>query len=209
MQEIKEQFTEQEIEENYNKFIGILKEKVSRPGIENLVNWLNKSDLKTAPASTKFHLSCKGGLVKHSLNVYERMVKLVGLEFSNDVCPYSEETIALVALMHDISKINYYEVQERNAKDEKGNWVKVPFYSIREKDKRLIFGSHSMNSLYMLGKFVKLNYEEELAVLHHMGGSDPTEDTLSCKNVYDAFEKSTLAALLHTADLLSTVITER
>ena len=40
-----------------------------RPGIENLVQWLDNSDFKVAPASTRYHSNYEGGLLKHSLNV--------------------------------------------------------------------------------------------------------------------------------------------
>ena len=201
------ELTEQAIEENYTRFIDLLKNNVKREGINTLIQWLNAKDTKTAPASTRFHMSCRGGLVKHCLNVYDRLKRLMATEYSES-CPYSEETLTIVALLHDISKINFYEVSYRNTKDDNGNWIKVPFYQVKEDKDRLIFGSHSMNSYYMVSKFLKLNYEEELAILHHMGGTDPSEDTITIKNVYTAFERSTLATLLHVADVMATVIDE-
>lgn len=200
---------EKEIEENYNTFITLIRNNIKREGVENLLNWLAHKDLKTAPASTKFHMSCRGGLVKHSLNVYNRLKQLIKAEFPDmEKCPYTEETITLVSLLHDISKVNFYDLQMRNTKDEKGNWVQVPYYSVKPVENRLIFGSHSMNSYYMLSTFFKLSYEESLAILHHMGGADPSEDTISVKNVFTAFEKSKLAVLLHIADLMATTIDE-
>ena len=112
-------------------------------------------------------------------------------------------------MLHDISKINFYEIQERNAKDENGNWIKVPFYAIKEENQRVIFGSHALNSYYMLNKFVPLTYEESLAILHHMGNLDMVGSESNCKTIIEAYRKSTLAVLLHTADLLATVIDEK
>lgn len=37
--------------------------KVKRPGIDKLMDYIRKSDFYAAPASTKFHLSCEGGLL--------------------------------------------------------------------------------------------------------------------------------------------------
>lgn len=45
-----------------------------RPGFDRLMNYIRKSDFYTAPASTRFHLSCEGGLLQHSLNVYEALI---------------------------------------------------------------------------------------------------------------------------------------
>ena len=52
------------------KFIELLK-STNRPGIEDLISFLEKTDFFTAPASTRFHGSFEGGLVEHSLKVYE------------------------------------------------------------------------------------------------------------------------------------------
>ena len=42
-----------------------------REGIEALLEFIRKSDFYTAPASTKYHSCHEGGLLEHSLNVYE------------------------------------------------------------------------------------------------------------------------------------------
>ena len=40
------------------------------------VKWLEASDFFYAPASTRFHGSYAGGLLEHSLNVYDELVRL-------------------------------------------------------------------------------------------------------------------------------------
>lgn len=47
--------------------------KVDRPGADKLLAYIRKSDFYTAPASTRFHLSCPGGLLQHSLNVLDAL----------------------------------------------------------------------------------------------------------------------------------------
>lgn len=205
MVEIK--LTEEELDKNLNEFITTLETHVKREGINRVIKWLKSKDIRTAPASTKYHSSYEGGLVVHSLNVYKRLVKLIELEYGQE-SPYTNETIALVSLLHDISKVDFYEVQMRNVK-ENGIWVQKPFFAVKDEENRLIFGSHSMNSLYMLGKFFNLTYEEELAILHHMGGIDSTEDRFTPKNLAEAYRKSTLALLLSQADAMATFIDER
>jgi hypothetical protein len=200
--------TEEQVEKNYEEFIKTLNENIKREGIDKLVAWLNAKDTKVAPASAKYHCSYKGGLVEHSLNTFKRLLRLIELEYGAD-CPYSSETLAIVGLLLDISKVGYYEIAERNAKDENGNWVKVPFYQAKDASVRLTFGSHSMNSLYMVSKFLTLNYEEELALLYHMGGFDASDDTISVKNISTAFAKSPLALLLHQADAQATFLDEK
>ena len=212
---------EKQIEDNFNKYIDLIKTNVKREGVENLINYLINSDLKIAPASTKYHNSFKGGLVAHCLDVYNRLNQLVKMEYptfvieghemkevDDYVCPISQESIVIVALLHDISKVNFYEILERNTKDAQGNWVKVPYYQVKDEAHRFIMGSHSMNSLYMVSKLIKLKYDEELAILHHMGGIDVTEDTISAKNTLEAYKKSKLALFTHFADMLATAVDE-
>ena len=52
------------------EFINLLKD-IDRPGMDKLLEFLEKSDFFTAPASTRFHGSRENGLVEHSLKVYE------------------------------------------------------------------------------------------------------------------------------------------
>ena len=208
------------IESNYNKFINLLTTNVTRDGIDKLVKWLSTSDLKTAPASTKYHLCCEGGLVQHCLNVYDRLKRLIDLQYPRFIpdengemrevdpkCPYSNETIALVALLHDAAKINFYEIQFRNTKDSNGAWIQVPYYTVKENP--LLYGSHAMTCAYVVRSFLKLSREEELAILYHeacFGYNDSKFDTYTVMPVYKA---SPLALLLHQADLQATCLDEK
>ena len=110
-----------------------------------------------------------------------------------------------MALLHDISKVNYYDIQYRNVKENE-IWVQKPFYAI--KNDEFIYGTHGLNSLYIAKTFVKLSYEEELAILHHMGGFDYTDGVQENKLIPKIYGKSPLALLLHEADLMSTFLDE-
>lgn len=225
-EEIKEEQISQ-VDKNYNTYIGYIKSFIKRDNVDKFISWLERTDIKVAPASTKYHLSCEGGLITHSLNVFNRLIKLMANEFPKkqvvdengnlvvdennnpvmeNTCPYSKETITLVALLHDISKVNYYEKYYRNVQNqETGNWEKVESYKTR--DNKFIYGTHSENSLYMIRKFFDLSYEEELAILHHMGGLDYSEKDVQ-RDVLSAFRVSKLAALLHIADMSAMVLDE-
>ena len=102
------------------QFISIFNEKINRPGSDRLLQWLKESDFFIAPASTRFHGSVEGGLVQHSLCVYDYLLREINLENCTDL--YTEETVAIVGLLHDICKTNYYVKGTRNVK-ENGVWV--------------------------------------------------------------------------------------
>ena len=99
------------------RFIEIYKEKIKRDGADKLLEYLLSPgcDFFTAPASSRFHLSCEGGLCEHSLNVYDCLVAYLNSDMSKNLgFNYSEESIAIVSLLHDLCKIGVYKKGFRN-----------------------------------------------------------------------------------------------
>ena len=99
--------------------------KVNRPGMKELMDFLEKSDYYEAPASTKYHGAYKCGLIEHSYKVYE----ILKGKIEYHKLDVSEETLILVTLLHDLCKVNFYKTDYRNAKNAKGEWEKVPYYN--------------------------------------------------------------------------------
>lgn len=168
---------------------------INRDGIDNLMNFIEKTDFYTAPASTRFHGSYEGGLLEHSMKVYEVLKHKV--EYSIMNIDVSEDTLKIIALLHDICKVNFYKVDYRNAKNEAGVWEKVPYYTV---DDTIPYG-HGEKSVMMLTEYIKLTSEEKYCIRWHMGFTEPKEQygTISL-----AYKKYPLALLLHEADLEAT-----
>ncbi|MDR0821416.1 MAG: hydrolase [Oscillospiraceae bacterium] len=178
------------------QFEEIYRGKIKREGADKLYDFLKDSDFFVAPASTRFHGSYEGGLLRHSLNVYECLIDLVDRPRYKDNYGfnYSEETIALVSLLHDVCKVNIYKKTYRNRKNEStGQWESYPFYEFND---NLPYG-HGEKSVYMVGGFVKLTREESMAIRWHMGFSGLEEKNTIGK----ALEMYPLAFLLATADM--------
>lgn len=173
------------------QFIELLR-STNREGIENLIVFLEKTDFFEAPASTRFHGAYQGGLLEHSMKVYEifkEKVKNASIEINSP-----EDTIIITALLHDICKANFYKVDYRNAKNELGVWEKVPYYTIED---QIPYG-HGEKSVMMISEYIKLTPEEKYTIRWHMGFTEP-------KEVYNtigaAYKKYPLALLLFEADL--------
>ena len=92
------------------QFLSLLK-GINRPGIEALAEYVEHSNF--------FHINCsghhftgEGGVVKHSLEVRENML-------AANTDGFSEETISLLALCHDIGKCGRarYQYYNRGAHD--------------------------------------------------------------------------------------------
>ncbi len=171
-----------DIDLNKARFLKIYRENIQRDGSEKLLKWLCDSDFFTAPASSKFHNAEKGGLCDHSLNVYDR---------------------AIAALLHDLCKVDYYQVSLRNVKNELGMWEQVPYYTV---DEKLPYG-HGEKSVYMISGFMRLTREEAMAINWHMGGFDKRvvggDFSLS-----KAFSQFPFATLIHIADIMATYFDE-
>lgn len=178
------------------RFIGLC-QGIKREGIDKLLEWLEKSDFYTAPASTRFHGNYPGGLLEHSLNVYDELKRL--LDVYQKEIKASEETMRIIALFHDLCKVNFYTSEKRNRKNEAGQWESYDAYTIKEK---FCFGGHGSKSVFLIQNFINLTPEEAVAVNCHMGFSDGNKD------VGKAYEQYPLAWCLHVADEAASYIIE-
>lgn len=191
------------LEELKAQFLAIYNENIQRDGADDLLKWLSESDFFVAPASTRFHGSHEGGLLEHSLNVYNCLKEIVQQAGLQDT--YSPETIAISALLHDVCKVNFYKKGFRNAKDEEsGQWYKKEVYEI---DEKFPCGEHADKSIIIIQNFIHLEPEEILAIRAHMGGWD-TAVKGGNGFVGKIFERSKLAVFLHFADMAATYLME-
>ena len=186
------------------EFIEVFENNITRDGNKELLKWLVSSDFFTAPASTKFHSAYEGGLAEHSLKVYNRFLKMIISEYGDNYTDViSNESIAIIGLLHDVCKVNSYKVDYRNVKDENGNWTKQPYYTF---DEELPYG-HGEKSVYIISSFIKLTREEAIAINWHMGGFDARVRNGGA-SLSDAYYKFPIAAIFNAADTLSTYLDE-
>lgn len=178
-------------------FIKIFQENVSRAGAKELLDWLQKTDFFTAPASTKYHCACSEGLVMHSLSVYDVLMEK---HFEDDAD--NLESFTICSLLHDLCKAQFYKVSSRNVKNEAtGAWEKQPYYMIEDS---FPYG-HGEKSVFLIERFMRLKIEEAMAIRWHMGGFDDS----TSYSMSQAYEKYPLAVKLHLADLESTYLREK
>ena len=186
------------------EFLELYRSLIQREGADALLDYLeNKSDFFTCPASAKYHGAYAGGLCDHSLNVYhclvdylerERVAELYGIEAD-------PESVAIVALLHDLCKIGCYKAGTRNVKNEAtGAWEKVPTFFYEDP---LPYG-HGEKSVYIISGFMTLKREEAMAIRWHMGFSGSEDSRL----VGQALEQYPLAFALSVADMEATYFLE-
>lgn len=183
------------------EFIQIYRDNIKREGADKLLDYLCQSDFFIAPASARYHSSYDGGLAQHSINVYHCLSDYMARPRVRNTYALdcSEETIAIVALLHDLCKIGCYKAGVRNVK-ENGVWKQVPTYNF---DDPMPYG-HGEKSVYIINGYMRLSREEAFAIRYHMGFSG-VEDKGA---VGKAFEMFPLAFALSTADMEATYFLE-
>ncbi|MDO4977514.1 MAG: hydrolase [Eubacteriales bacterium] len=210
------------IEENIKRFEELLG-SVKRDGMENLIKYIkNHTDFYSAPASTRFHLACEGGLLQHSLNVYDCLTAKKDSVIWGDILKeIPEENLIIMALLHDLCKTNFYVEGTKNQKtydaekveaaepwqrkhDKQGDfiWETVKTYQIED---QLPLG-HGEKSVMLIQCYIRLSMQEVMAIRWHMGFS---EEKVNYGSVGAAMEKYPVVLALHEADLEASKILER
>ena len=220
-----EMLTDEQIGLNQERFLSLVT-SINREGvnIDRLVNQLINSDFFYAPASARYHNAFPGGLCAHCLNVYDNLVAFTNAMFPNKIneetnevistCPFSEDSLKIVALFHDFDKMNKYERTVNNKKiysengskyDEMGkfDWVSVPGWKRKDNQDVFSVGTHAETSVYMTETFIPLSPEEWAAIISHDGVfGNPKLDVTS------VYSKYNLACMLHIADMAATYVLE-
>lgn len=196
--------TREQNDENIRRFEALLS-CVKREGVDRLLDYIRKSDFYKAPASTRYHSSFEGGLLYHTLHVYDCLMRKKNeaqVVWADTMQKTDDETLIIVALLHDICKTYYYTTEMRNKKDENGKWIQVPFYTVNDK---IPYG-HGEKSVMMIEEYIKLKPAERYAIRWHMGFSEPKE---SYGALGEAIKKYPLIWALHEADMEATYLMEK
>ena len=168
---------------------------------DSLINFMeNETDYLSSPASTRFHLCRKQGLLEHSVNVAETMLK-----FREAVAPnIDEESCIITALIHDLGKAGmpgkpqYLENEPTPKQKQYGFPATIP-YRINDE---LVYLSVPVRSLYLALPHITLSESEVQAVMYHDG--QYVDDNKSV-----ATKETPLLLLLQYADTWSTFVIEK
>lgn len=188
-----------EIKERYERLKALVTERKAE--FQALMDFVeNETAYLTAPASTRFHLCREGGLLEHSVNVCENMLKL-----REALAPeISEESCVITALLHDLGKAGMpgrpmYIPNQPTAKQKQwGYGPSVPYHTTD----KLTYLSVPVRSLYLIAERFPLKEEEVQAIVYHDG--QYVDDNKSV-----ATKECPLLFLLQYADSWSCFVTER
>lgn len=192
------------------RFCKILRD-TGRENIEYVIEDLTDYGFFEAPASARNHFNFPGGLLQHSLNVYDMAMALRGaiIPMRPDMeAALPADSVAISALLHDVCKSRIYRRTKRKQRNEIGVWEDIEGYEVDYSDLPVGHGEKSVIMLLRSG--LDLEDEEIFAIRWHMGAWDlPAQSIEMDKSYRRAQQKSPLVALIHTADTLAAQILER
>ncbi len=198
------------MKENRERFCSLLR-STGRENVEYVIEDLESYGFFEAPASSRNHFNHPGGLLEHSINVYDMAMAL--REGIIKLRPEMEEklpvnSVILATLLHDVCKSNIYRIVTRKRKNEIGVWEETREYEVDYSGLPIGHGEKSVVMLLRMG--LDLEDEEILAIRWHMGAWDVDRHSIEEEKSYrEAQKQSPLVVLVHTADTLAAQIIER
>lgn len=176
--------------ERYNALKSLVIDRKEQ--FDNLINFMeNETAWLTAPASTKYHLCKEGGLLEHSVNVAETMLRI-----KTAIAPHiTDESCVIVALLHDLGKAGMpgnpqYLINEPTERQKQYGYPASTPYRFNTD---LTYLSVPVRSIYLALQRISLTEEEVQAIVYHDG--QYVEDNRSC-----ATHEAPLTLLLQYAD---------
>lgn len=189
------------------RFCEILK-ATGRENIDYVIEDLESWGFFEAPASAQGHGAYKGGLLEHSLNVYDAAMasRKSVVEMRPDLeKSLPESSIAIAALLHDVCKADFYRLVRKKRRNEIGVYEEVEMYEIHDENFPVGHGEKSVILLLQSG--LDLSDDEIYAIRWHMGPWNLSRDDE--KFYRQAGRQSALQPLIHAADTVASAILER
>lgn len=199
--------TDNNNKEARNRFIEILR-ATARENIDYIIEDLDSWGFFEAPASAQGHYAYPGGLLDHSLNVYDAAMN--SREWLVKSRPdleaqLSPDSIAIAALLHDVCKADFYRLVRKKKRNEIGTYEEVEAYEIHDENFPVGHGEKSVILLLQSG--LDLSDDEIYAIRWHMGPWNLSRDD---ERFYRQASRLTpLQALIHAADTIASAILER
>jgi len=197
------------MKDNKSRFIDALR-STNRSGIDNVISKLEELGFFSAPASTVYHLNMEGGLLQHSLNVYDEALMLREQQIAmrpNVANRLPVDSIIIASLLHDVCKAEIYKKAIKSRKNADGYWEKYEGYDVDTSAFPCGHGEKSVIQLLRWG--LEMTDDEILAIRWHMGPWDLAFQSAEQKGSQNAAKSSTpLLSILSHADGLAASILE-
>jgi len=200
--------TAEQIQNNWNVFLGIIEEHISSPRKEKLLEFYNQyaERVMLMPAAHKkeYHNAFPGGYVEHVIRVVRCALKQHQLwaDEGADMSGYTIEELVFAALNHDLGKMgdedheSYIPQTDQWRKDKLGEDymfnTKLPFASVPDR------------GLFMLQSHgIQYTFNEMLAIQTHDGLYDEANKKYLMTYMPEQKPRTCLPFVLHFGDMMA------
>lgn len=206
------QYTEQELEKNYNTFMGTISKAFSGERLKQLQNMYSMEhlgpNLMVSPASSfkHFHNAYEGGYIDHVMGVVQNSLKVLKMyESMGGMIDFDKEELVFAAFHHDLGKLG--DEGETHFIPNESEWHVKNQGKVYVTNPNIDFLSHTDRTFYLLQKYdVKYSTTEYLGIKLTDGLYDADNEKYLKVFSPEKFLKTNIQFILHWADHMTTCI---
>jgi len=205
---MKIQLSAEQIQQNWEEFIGHIEEHISEPRKTQLIEFYNKhqEELILMPASHKraYHNAIPGGYVDHVNRVITGALKLhsVWQSMGAYTDTYTIEELVFSALNHDLGKMGDGEQYAHLPSQDK--WRKENLGEIYQFNTKIAYMTVPDRSLFLLQtEGISITYNEWIAIRTHDGLYDQGNEAYLKSFMPETKPRSPLTYIIHQADMMA------
>ena len=200
--------TAEQIQNNWNVFLGIIEEHISSPRKEKLLEFYNQyaERVMLMPAAHKkeYHNAFPGGYVEHVIRVVRCALKQHQLwaDENADMSGYTIEELVFAALNHDLGKMG--DEEHESYIPQTDQWRKDKLGEDYMFNTKLAFASVPDRGLFMLQSHgIQYTFNEMLAIQTHDGLYDEANKKYLMTYMPEQKPRTCLPFVLHFADMMA------
>ena len=200
--------TAEEIEGNWNTFIGYINEHISSPRKEKLLDFYKKFEdrLVLMPAAHKkeYHNSFPGGYIDHVNRVIKGSLKVnsVWSEMGVDKTTYTIEELVFSAINHDLGKMGDEEHDSYIPQDDK--WRRDKLGEDYKFNEKVPFASVPDRGLFLLQSHgIQYTFNEMITIQTHDGLYDEANKKYLFSYTPGQKPRTSLPYIVHQGDLMA------
>ena len=200
--------TAEQIQDNWNVFLGLIKEHISSPRKEKLLDFYNQyaDRIIFMPAAHKkeYHNAFPGGYVEHVIRVVNCSLKQHQLwaDEGVDTSTYTIEELVFAAINHDLGKMGDEENEAYIPQTDQ--WRKDKLGEDYMFNDKIAFASVPDRGLYLLQAHnIQYTFNEMIGIQTHDGLYDEANKKYFTGFTPEVKPRTSLPYILHFADMMA------
>jgi len=205
-------YTETQLEENYNKFLEAIKKSFTGDRLEKLLNMYSMDELgpnliiSPASGNKNYHNAYEGGYIDHVMNVARNSLRMMKLyKEAGGHVDFTQEELLFSAFHHDLGKLG--EKSNPHYVPQTSQWHRENRGEVYKTNTEMSFMTHTDRTFFTLSNYgIQYNEKEFFGIKLTDGIYD--EDNMKYLKTFDInkAQRSNIGHILHFADHMSTLI---